>query len=235
MQIKGSLRDLFRSTTQQSCADLEVTAANSFVTLGSFFSHLWSLFFLSSQPGRVIYQPPVTVPHNQFKPKPTQHSCPLTGVEAHVIIKDFCASIALSQQFQNVEEHPIEAVYQFPLNEKYCICDFTAEIDGKVIKGECKEKEEAKVNLFCDLKSKQFELNIVFRTSMRMPSQVDTVLTCWKRMVNSSSATEFIAKSNAFSQMIPTFSKLAWVIFPQARRLRSPSLTLLSSNSSREW
>jgi len=98
-----------------------------------------------------------------------------------VTIKDFCASVNLTQKFKNAEDVPIEAVYQvpfpffsslpsafavqrlarartltspftlcfsqFPLDEKYCICDFTAEIDGKVIKGKCKEKEEAKVSL----------------------------------------------------------------------------------------
>lgn len=37
---------------------------------------------------------------------------------------------------------------------------------------------------------------------MRMPSPVDTVLTCWKRMVNSSSVAELIAKSNAFSSSV---------------------------------
>jgi len=100
--------------------------------------------------GRVIYRPPITKPvpvtqrYQPQKQPEKQHACPLTGVEANVVIRDFCASIALSQKFQNTEDVPIEAVYQFPLDDKYCICDFTAEIEGKVIKGQCKEKEEAK-------------------------------------------------------------------------------------------
>ena len=37
------------------------------------------------------------------------------------------------------------------MDEKYCICEFTAEIDGKVVKGKCKEKEEAKVLLLFEI------------------------------------------------------------------------------------
>eukprot|EP01087_Luapelamoeba_hula_P007565 TRINITY_DN1849_c0_g1_i3.p1 TRINITY_DN1849_c0_g1~~TRINITY_DN1849_c0_g1_i3.p1 ORF type:complete len:157 (+),score=29.20 TRINITY_DN1849_c0_g1_i3:64-471(+) len=80
--------------------------------------------------------------------QPATPSCPLTSSEAHALIRDFCASVTLVQTFRNTQDSPIEAVYQFPLNDKYCICGFEADVDGKVIVGRCKEKEAAKVKLY---------------------------------------------------------------------------------------
>eukprot|EP01087_Luapelamoeba_hula_P007563 TRINITY_DN1849_c0_g1_i1.p1 TRINITY_DN1849_c0_g1~~TRINITY_DN1849_c0_g1_i1.p1 ORF type:complete len:911 (+),score=210.03 TRINITY_DN1849_c0_g1_i1:64-2733(+) len=81
--------------------------------------------------------------------QPATPSCPLTSSEAHALIRDFCASVTLVQTFRNTQDSPIEAVYQFPLNDKYCICGFEADVDGKVIVGRCKEKEAAK-NIYDD-------------------------------------------------------------------------------------
>ena len=63
-----------------------------------------------------MYRPPVrpTQPIQPvIKQQPQkQHACPLTSAEVSVLIKDFCASVSLSQKFKNVEDVPIEAVYQ---------------------------------------------------------------------------------------------------------------------------
>ena len=41
-----------------------------------------------------------------------QKECPLTAVAADVMINDFTASVTITQQFENKESNPIEAVYQ---------------------------------------------------------------------------------------------------------------------------
>jgi len=46
--------------------------------------------------------------------------------------------------FDAQEEDPIEAVYEFPLDSNAAVCSFIAEIDGKKVVGEVKEKEEAR-------------------------------------------------------------------------------------------
>lgn len=68
--------------------------------------------------GRLVYRPPVRPqpiqPIQPIKPQIKQHACPLTSAEVAVAIKDFCASVSLTQKFKNVEDVPIEAVYQVP-------------------------------------------------------------------------------------------------------------------------
>jgi hypothetical protein len=128
---------------EKALADLEVRSQINPIQI------LLTCFLLPT--GRVVYRPPPT-PNKPTIPSPPppqkEQACPLTSVEVSALIEDFCTSVTLQQTFKNVETEPIEAIYQFPLDEKYCICDFTAEIDGKVVKGKCKEKEEAKVTPF---------------------------------------------------------------------------------------
>ena len=42
------------------------------------------------------------------------------------------------------ETNPIEAIYMFPIEEEAAVVNFTAEVDGRTIKTEVREKEEAK-------------------------------------------------------------------------------------------
>lgn len=86
-----------------------------------------------------VDQPQIKSKHRQRK-----RAVPLKAVRADVKIVDFSAQVTQTQTFVNVEENPIEAVYNFPLNQNYCVTDFTCEVDGKVLKGECQEKQQAK-------------------------------------------------------------------------------------------
>ena len=45
---------------------------------------------------------------------------------------DFTASVDLLQTFENDEDVPIEAVYEFPLGEGITVCNFVAIVDEKV-------------------------------------------------------------------------------------------------------
>src|SRR4051812_20655993 len=68
---------------------------------------------------------------------------PLAGVSVDAEISSFCARVAVSQRYVNRESHPIEAVYVFPLDEGAAVCGFEAVIDGTLVVGEVKEREDA--------------------------------------------------------------------------------------------
>jgi Ca-activated chloride channel family protein len=68
---------------------------------------------------------------------------PLSGVSIEAVISSFCARVAVTQRYVNREPHPIEAVYVFPLDEGAAVCGFEAVIDGTLVVGEVKEREEA--------------------------------------------------------------------------------------------
>ena len=50
---------------------------------------------------------------------------------------------SVTQRYVNSESHPIEAVYAFPLDEGAAVCGFEAIIDGTLVVGEVKEREDA--------------------------------------------------------------------------------------------
>ena len=68
---------------------------------------------------------------------------PLAGVSIEADITTFCARVAVTQRYVNRESTPIEATYVFPLDEGAAVCGFEAIIDGTLVVGEVKEKEEA--------------------------------------------------------------------------------------------
>ena len=68
---------------------------------------------------------------------------PLAGVSFDAEISELCARVSVIQRYVNREEKPIEAVYLFPLDEGAAVCGFEAIIDGTLVVGEVKEREEA--------------------------------------------------------------------------------------------
>src|SRR5262245_16721124 len=73
----------------------------------------------------------------------TDAPIPLTGVSVDAQISTLCARVTVTQRFINQESQPIEAVYVFPLDEGAAVCGFEAIIDGTLVVGEVKEREEA--------------------------------------------------------------------------------------------
>ncbi|XP_046436817.1 von Willebrand factor A domain-containing protein 5A-like [Daphnia pulex] len=69
---------------------------------------------------------------------------PLTGVSVVAEIIDLVAKVSIEQRYVNRENHPIEAIYLFPVDEGAGVCHFTAEVDGRSIEGVVKETEEAR-------------------------------------------------------------------------------------------
>jgi Ca-activated chloride channel homolog len=68
---------------------------------------------------------------------------PLAGVTVDAEISSFCGRVVITQRYVNREATPIEAVYVFPLDEGAAVCGFEATIDGTLVVGEVKEREEA--------------------------------------------------------------------------------------------
>jgi hypothetical protein len=73
----------------------------------------------------------------------TKSAVPLTGVTVDAEITNLCARVTVSQRYVNTEATPIEAVYVFPLDEASAVSGFEAIVDGTLVVGEVKEREEA--------------------------------------------------------------------------------------------
>lgn len=68
---------------------------------------------------------------------------PLAGVVVDAEISSIGARVVVTQRFVNREPTPIEATYLFPLEEGAAVCGFEALVNGSVIAGEVKERDEA--------------------------------------------------------------------------------------------
>ncbi|ELR24559.1 von Willebrand factor type A domain containing protein [Acanthamoeba castellanii str. Neff] len=90
---------------------------------------------------RRVPHPPIT--YQPYSP-PQTFPLPIKAVSIEAKVADLCASVTIRQKFVNTEETPIEAIYQFQLEDKATVSDFTAFIDGNKIKGTIQEKEEAR-------------------------------------------------------------------------------------------
>ncbi|KAJ3339884.1 hypothetical protein HDU93_007658, partial [Gonapodya sp. JEL0774] len=65
---------------------------------------------------------------------------PLRTVAIAVSIVDCIACVTISQTYHNDGTLALEAAYRFPIQEGAAVHGFEAEIDGKLIKGVCRER-----------------------------------------------------------------------------------------------
>jgi len=69
----------------------------------------------------------------------------LVGVKVEAEVVDFIAEVKLTQCYLNTHDKPIEATYNFPVEEGGAVCGFQAKYeDGTIVKGVVKEKNEAR-------------------------------------------------------------------------------------------
>ncbi len=71
-------------------------------------------------------------------------ACPLRHTEASAEIAGFVASVTVRQVFENPFDHPIEAVYSFPLSEHGAVHAMRIRTGERTIRGEIKRREEAR-------------------------------------------------------------------------------------------
>jgi len=70
--------------------------------------------------------------------------CPLEGTKVNAEISGFGARVTLVQTFTNPTNHPIEAIYTFPLPADSAVDRMRMKIGDKIIAGVIKKREEAK-------------------------------------------------------------------------------------------
>jgi len=71
-------------------------------------------------------------------------SCPLEHTDVEGWITGDIAHVRVTQRFGNPYDHPIEAVYVFPLPENSAVNDMVMQIGSRTIRGVMKKREEAK-------------------------------------------------------------------------------------------
>ena len=74
----------------------------------------------------------------------TRNSIPLKSIVYDVEIIDSLAFISLTQNYFNSSANTIETEYFFSILDNACFYEFQAEIDGQIMIGQIKEKQEAK-------------------------------------------------------------------------------------------
>lgn len=69
--------------------------------------------------------------------------CPLTAIAVEGRVTGTCAHITTTQTYVNADDHPIEAVYIFPLSDESAVTGLEIRVGDRRIRGEVKEAEEA--------------------------------------------------------------------------------------------
>ena len=80
---------------------------------------------------------------------------PLKSVSIDSKIVNFVAEVCVTQTYVNVESHPIEAVYMFPIEEEAAVISFEAQVEKRIIATQVKEKEEARNDYDDAMKNKK--------------------------------------------------------------------------------
>lgn len=70
------------------------------------------------------------------------HTVPLSSISIELTINGFVANVESTLNFKNNETKPIEAVYEFPLDDQSAVYQFEARIEDRVIIAECQKKEQ---------------------------------------------------------------------------------------------
>ena len=77
--------------------------------------------------------------------KESGKALPLRSLAVEGDINGYVVGLSIKLIYDNEDSGPVEVTFRMPLEEKYVLTDLTALIDGRRIKADVKEKEEAKV------------------------------------------------------------------------------------------
>ncbi len=69
---------------------------------------------------------------------------PLKSIDIKAAIQGFVGSVETALLYKNDESNPVEALFTFPLDEASAVFRFEAEIEGRLIVGECQEKQQVR-------------------------------------------------------------------------------------------
>jgi len=73
---------------------------------------------------------------------------PLKSVSVDVRIEGYIANVRATLCYKNVEKNPIEARYEFPMDDQSTVYHFEAQIEDRIIIAECQEKEQVRMPVY---------------------------------------------------------------------------------------
>lgn len=67
---------------------------------------------------------------------------PLKSIDVQLTVRGFVGNVVTTLLYQNTEQNPIEAVFEFPIDDQSAVYHFEAKIEDRVIIAECQEKKQ---------------------------------------------------------------------------------------------
>jgi len=67
---------------------------------------------------------------------------PLKSIDVQLTVRGFVGNVVTTLLYKNTEENPIEAVFEFPIDDQSAVYHFEAKIEDRVIIAECQEKKQ---------------------------------------------------------------------------------------------
>ena len=78
--------------------------------------------------------------------KGNQTALPLKDVSVEAGVRGYVLGLKSTLKYANVSDDPVEVMFRFPLEQSHAVVGLTAIIDGRRIKAQVKEKEEARAD-----------------------------------------------------------------------------------------
>ena len=74
---------------------------------------------------------------------------PLKSIDVQLTVRGFVGNVVTTLLYENTEQNPIEAVFEFPIDDQSAVYQFEAKIEDRVIIAECQEKTQVFFELIC--------------------------------------------------------------------------------------
>jgi len=72
---------------------------------------------------------------------------PLKSIDVHLSVRGFVGNVVTTLLYKNTEKNPIEAIFEFPIDDQSAVYQFEAQIEDRVIIAECQEKKQVAIAL----------------------------------------------------------------------------------------
>jgi len=67
---------------------------------------------------------------------------PVKSIDVQLTVRGFVGNVVTTLLYKNTEQNPIEAVFEFPIDDQSAVYQFEAKIEDRVIIAECQEKKQ---------------------------------------------------------------------------------------------
>jgi len=72
---------------------------------------------------------------------------PLKSIDVQLTVRGFVGNVVTTLLYKNTEQNPIEAVFEFPIDDQSAVYQFEAKIEDRIIIAECQEKKQVRLCL----------------------------------------------------------------------------------------